>query len=70
MDDRGRDHPSCSVVDKDSSVEHDPEMYQTRRGQQSNFWVKAHIVVDANAGRVHSGRASAASVLDVHMLPN
>src|SRR5438445_4198712 len=53
---------------KNSSGERDPEMHQTRKGQQWYFGAKAHIGVDAREGHVHSVCTSAASVSDVHML--
>ena len=55
---------------KNSSGERDPEMHQTRKGQQWYFGAKAHVGVDAKEGHVHSLCTSAASVSDVHMLPD
>lgn len=55
---------------KNSSGERDPEMHQTRKGKQWYFGAKAHIGVDAKEGHVHSVCTSAASVSDVHMLPD
>ena len=54
---------------KNSSGERDPEMHQTRKGNQWYFGLKAHIGVDAKEGHVHSVATSAASVADSHMLP-
>ena len=54
---------------KNASGERDPEMHQTRKGQQWYFGLKAHIGVDAKQGHVHSVTTSAASVADCHMLP-
>src|SRR5271156_5047603 len=54
---------------KNRSGERDPEMHQTRKGQQWYFGLKAHIGVDAKQGHVHSVATSAASVADCHMLP-
>jgi len=39
---------------KNASGERDPEMHQTRKGQQWYFGLKAHIGVDAKQGHVHS----------------
>jgi IS5 family transposase len=39
---------------KNSKEEHDPEMHQTRKGNQWCFGAKAHIVVDSKEGIVHS----------------
>jgi IS5 family transposase len=55
---------------KNSSGERDPEMHQTRKGNQWHFGAKAHIGVDSKSGVVHSVCTSAASVSDVHMLPD
>ena len=55
---------------KNQSGERDPEMHQTRKGNQWDFGVKAHIGVDSREGVVHSVCTSAASVADVHLLPD
>ena len=55
---------------QNSSGKRDPEMHQTRKGQQWYFGAKAHIGVDAREGHVHSVCTSAASVSEVHMLPD
>src|ERR1700689_3807446 len=55
---------------KNASGERDPEMHQTRKGQQWYFGLKAHIGVDSKQGHVHSVCTSAASVADKHMLPD
>jgi IS5 family transposase len=55
---------------KNSKKERDPEMHQTRKGNQWFFGAKAHIGVDSKEGIVHSVCTSAASVSDVHMLPD
>ena len=43
----------------------DPEMHQTRKGNQWYFGMKAHIGVDAGTGYVHSVTATAANVHDL-----
>src|SRR5579875_686587 len=48
----------------------DPEMHQTRKGNQWYFGMKAHIGVDSKEGIVQSVCSTAASVSDVHMLPD
>jgi transposase, IS5 family len=48
---------------KNENKERDPEMHQTRKGNQWHFGMKAHIGVDSKEG-------TAASVSDVHMLPD
>src|SRR5487761_2529488 len=55
---------------KNSTGARDPEMHQTRKGNQWFFGAKAHIGVDSREGVVHSVCTSAASVSDVHMLPD
>lgn len=55
---------------KNSKKARDPEMHQTRKGNQWYFGAKAHIGVDSKSGVIHSVCTSAASVSDVHMLPD
>ena len=54
---------------KNENKERDPEMHQTKKGNQWYFGMKAHIGVDSKEGVVHSVCSTAASVSDVHMLP-
>src|ERR1039458_9492097 len=54
---------------KNEKKERDPEMHQTKKGNQWYFGLKAHIGVDSKEGIVHSVCSTAASVSDVHMLP-
>jgi IS5 family transposase len=53
----------CST--KNASRERDPEMHQTKKGNQWHFGMKAHIGVDAKSGLVHRVSGTAASVADV-----
>jgi IS5 family transposase len=53
----------CST--KNSTGERDPEMHQTKKGNQWHFGMKAHIGVDADSGLVHSVVGTAANVNDV-----
>src|SRR6201997_3253770 len=53
---------------KNAKKERDPEMHQTKKGNQFYFGAKAHIGVDSKEGIVHSVCTSAASVHDSHML--
>jgi IS5 family transposase len=55
---------------KNEKKERDPEMHQTRKGKQWYFGLKAHIGVDAKEGTVHTVATTAASVADMHMLPD
>lgn len=50
---------------KNSSGERDPEMHQTKKGNQWFFGMKAHIGVDADSGLVHSVAGTAANVHDL-----
>jgi transposase, IS5 family len=50
---------------KNSSGERDPEMHQTKKGNQWHFGMKAHIGVDAESGLVHTVVGTAANVNDV-----
>ena len=45
-------------------------MHQTKKGNQWHFGMKAHIGVDSKEGIVHSVCSTAASVSDVHILPD
>ncbi len=50
---------------KNSTGERDPEMHQTKKGNQWYFGMKAHIGVDAGTGYVHSVTCTAANVHDL-----
>ena len=50
---------------KNAEGERDPEMHQTKKGNQWYFGMKAHIGVDAHSGLVHSVVGTAANVNDV-----
>jgi IS5 family transposase len=50
---------------KNADGERDPEMHQTKKGNQWYFGMKAHIGVDADSGFVHSVIGTAANVGDV-----
>jgi len=55
---------------KNGKGERDPEMHQVKKGNQWHFGAKAHIGVDSKECIVHSVCTTAASVSDVHMLPD
>jgi IS5 family transposase len=55
---------------KNSKGERDPEMHQTRKGQQWYFGMKMHIGVDSESGLAHSAVVTAANVHDKHPLPD
>jgi len=50
---------------KNSSGERDPEMHQTKKGNQWYFGGKSHIGVDAASGLVHTAKFTAANAADV-----
>lgn len=56
-------HAPSSTKNKDGK--RDPEMHQTKKGNQYFFGMKAHIGVDADSGLVHSVVGTAANVADV-----
>ena len=55
---------------KNATGERDPEMHQTKKGNQWYFGMKAHIGVDAGTGYVHSVTATAANVHDLDEAAN
>ncbi|GAB6852531.1 IS5 family transposase [Paraburkholderia kururiensis] len=50
---------------KNAEKARDPEMHQTKKGNQWHFGMKAHIGVDAESGLVHTVIGTAANVADV-----
>ena len=50
---------------KNSSGERDPQMKQSRKGQQWYFGMKCHIGVDLESGLVHTVRGTSGAVNDV-----
>ena len=55
---------------KNADKTRDPEMHQTRKGQQWYFCMKLHIGVDSQLGMAHSAVVTAANVHDKHPLPD
>ena len=60
----------ASIIEAPSSTknragERDPEMHQTKKGNQWHFGMKAHIGVDSQTGVVHSLTTTAANAHDV-----
>jgi IS5 family transposase len=53
---------------KNESGERDPEMHQTKKGNQWHFGMKAHIGVDADSGLVHTVTTTAANEADVEQV--
>ena len=50
---------------KNKTGERDPEMHQTKKGNQWYFGMKVHIGVDKDSGLIHSVETSSANVLDI-----
>lgn len=50
---------------KNASGKRDPEMHQTKKGNQWYFGMKCHVGADAGTGYVHSIEATSANVHDV-----
>ena len=55
---------------KNADKKRDPEMHQTKKGQQWYFGMKLHIGVDSRTGLAHSAVVTAANVHDKHPLPD
>lgn len=53
---------------KNQDGERDPEMHQTKKGNQWYFGLKAHIGVDSDSKLVHSAAVTAANVHDSQVL--
>ena len=55
---------------KNAEQKRDPDMHQTRKGNQWYFGMKAHIGVDSRIKLIHSVVATAANVADSTILPD
>lgn len=55
---------------KNKKKERDPDMHQTRKGNQWYFGMKAHIGVDSRTKLIHSVVATPANVHDSQVLPD
>jgi IS5 family transposase len=53
---------------KNNEGQRDPEMHQTKKGEQWFFGMKAHIGVDADSGLVHTVTTTAANESDVEQV--
>ena len=53
---------------KNADGERDPEMHQTKKGEQWYFGMKAHIGVDADSGLVHTVTTTPANEADVEQV--
>src|SRR5439155_23028100 len=50
---------------KNKSKDRGPEMHQTKKGNQCQFGMKAHIGVDVASGVVHTVTGTAANAADI-----
>jgi len=55
---------------KNAAQARDPEMHQTKKGNQWYFGMKAHIGVDSQSKVIHAVVATAANVADATVLPD
>ena len=53
---------------KNKSKSRDPEMHQTKKGNQWHFGMKAHIGVDVASGVVHTVTGTAANEADINQM--
>ena len=65
----------ATIIDAPSSTKNadkarDPDMHQTRKGNQWYFGMKAHIGVDSRTKIIHAVAATAANVHDATCLPD
>jgi transposase, IS5 family len=65
----------ATIIDAPSSTKNaaqarDPDMHQTRKGQQWYFGMKAHVGVDSRSKVIHAVVATAANVADATVLPD
>lgn len=61
-------HASPST--KNREKQRDPEMHQTRKGQQWYFGMKIHAGADVDSGTAHTVTVTAANQADINELPN
>ena len=55
---------------KNQEQSRDPEMHQSKKGNQWYFGMKVHIAVDSQSGLIHSASVTPGNVHDSHELPN
>lgn len=58
---------AASPSTKNKSARRDPDMSQTKKGNQWYFGMKTHIGVDAKSGLVHTAKTTTAKVHDARM---
>jgi len=55
---------------KNKPGKRDPEMHQTKKGNQYYFGMKIHVGADVNSGLVHTASVTPANVADITELPD
>lgn len=60
-------HAPSSTKNQDKA--RDPEMHQTKKGNQWYFGMKIHIGADVDSGAVHTVEVTAANEADINLLP-
>jgi IS5 family transposase len=56
---------AAPISTKNASGERDPDMHQSKKGEQGYFGMKAHIAVDAHSGLVSKVKGTAGNVADL-----
>jgi IS5 family transposase len=54
---------------KNQEKARDPEMHQTKKGNEWHFGMKLHVGADSKTGLIHSASVTAANVHDSHQVP-
>lgn len=60
-------HAPSSTKNQDKA--RDPEMHQTKKGNQWYFGMKVHVGADVDSGAVHTVEVTAANEADINLLP-
>jgi IS5 family transposase len=55
---------------KNEEKARDPEMHQTKKGNEWHFGMKLHIGADSKTGLIHHASVTAANIHDSHEVPN
>jgi transposase, IS5 family len=79
LEDKGMRITTGTIVDatiihapsstKNREQKRDPEMHQTKKGNQWYFGMKAHVAVDSNTKLIHTAVVTPANVADATVLP-
>src|SRR5215472_8300104 len=63
------DHYQCALFDQECQEARDPEMHQTKKGNQWYFGMKAHFGIDSRSKLIHAAVATPANIADSTVLP-